>query len=163
MPSVPCAPPAPETFCFVLRRADRSASLPWTESNYTDSARSHCIDWDGVPMATLFVKTAPLRDRCMKLGWKDVTALWAARNTYPSDRFPDVTPDGYRVLVHLLTHSTDAGIPPREVGAAMGMDPEQLRAVINLLISGGWVVRSGVGTGVKYRPSTQAVSASKAA
>lgn len=77
--------PAEGSYSFVLRRSSpldpRFAELAPARGEPTVKSRD-ITHPDGLRRRTLFIRTRPVRDRYMKLGWEDVTRQWmAARQT----------------------------------------------------------------------------------
>jgi len=72
-------PPDPSTYQFVLRRIpDWDPWLSETVSGYDEAIESKdIVHPDGARKRTVFINSEPFRDRLLRLGWEDVTALWA--------------------------------------------------------------------------------------
>lgn len=72
------APPE-GTYRFVLRKlAEHDPTIPERVSGYDESAISVDITHrDGANRRTIFISSEPFRDRLLRLGWQDVTELFA--------------------------------------------------------------------------------------
>ena len=66
----------PNTFRYEMRRYDRNATLALRFVCYGENTVSRSIELNGVVAPTIFLNTAPARDRAKKLGWKDETDLF---------------------------------------------------------------------------------------
>lgn len=69
------------SFNFVLIRPDKDPMLPWLEVAYEETAEACPVELRGRLFPGIFVRTEPLRDRAVKLGWSDVTREWRSATT----------------------------------------------------------------------------------
>ncbi len=99
--------PEDGTYRFVLYRPDWNPAIRYEERNYGEVQHSRCVQWpEGAPLpervpgregrwqpreedrttCAMFVRDPHLRTRMVKLGWLDVTALWAQAKQVPEAR-----------------------------------------------------------------------------
>jgi hypothetical protein len=71
--------PKPESYRFVLRKlAEHDPTIEERVSGYDESALSVDVTHrDGVRRRTIFISSENFRDRLLRLGWEDVTQLFA--------------------------------------------------------------------------------------
>lgn len=74
------APPAPGTYCRVLRRYDRHPGLALQVNCYTAVLPAIAVEMDGVVAPTVFVPNGKetIALFALRFGWKDETTKWLA-------------------------------------------------------------------------------------
>lgn len=62
---------------FVLRRTDRAPEIPMMVAGYDETVQSSAVEHpDGVLAPTILLRSPGNRERQLRLGWLDVTAMW---------------------------------------------------------------------------------------